>query len=344
MIDCLIVGKGYAGSLLAHQLLKLNKSIVVFDHGFQEAASAVSSGIINPITGRNMVKSWRFEDFYPVAIEFYQTLAKDLNAPVFAPMPLYRVLKSPKDVNDYSSKCEAPEYQSILGIEKQLDEKMYHPTHVFEVNHAGRVNIPLICRLIAAELEQYDCLVHEVFDHGALAIEDNAVCYKNIRAKNILFCEGPAGRFNPLFPSVPYSIAKGEFLLVDIQHLAQHFIVNNHKILCPWEDDLYWFGATFDWNLEDSLTTPKGLQTLTEELDALIKMPYTIRKHAGALRPAIRDRRPVMGSHPHHPHVYLFNGLGTKAASLAPYFTRHFLDFMLHQVPLEKEIDYRRFL
>lgn len=344
MIDYLIVGKGFAGSMLAHQLLKLNKSILVFDHGFSEAASAISSGIINPITGRNLVKSWRVEDFLPVAHQYYQTLEKDFNSTVYRHLPMYRVIKSAKDLNDYSVKCQITEYELILGEEKNLDANTYHPTHVFEVKNTGQVKIPLICELIARELESKNAFIPEVFNHQDLVIQDDCIIYKNIVAKNIIFCEGPTGRFNPLFPAIPFIIAKGEFLLVEIKNLSQKFILNSHKILCPWENDLYWFGATFDWNLEDDITTQGGLKALTDELNQLIKIPYTIHKHAGALRPTIKDRRPVLGSNPSHSNVFLFNGLGTKAASLGPYFIQHFLDHLLHKTPLEKEISYSRFL
>ena len=67
-VDFMIVGQGLAGSLLASELLDAGKTIQIFDADHEGAASAIAAGIINPITGRRLVKSWMIMSFYPLPL------------------------------------------------------------------------------------------------------------------------------------------------------------------------------------------------------------------------------------------------------------------------------------
>ena len=66
-VDYLIIGQGIAGTLLAYFLQKKGASILVIDDAYERAATQVAAGIINPITGRRYVKSWRVDELIPFA-------------------------------------------------------------------------------------------------------------------------------------------------------------------------------------------------------------------------------------------------------------------------------------
>jgi hypothetical protein len=51
-VDYIIVGDGYAGLFFAHQLIRNNKTFVMFSEG-QKSASQVSAGIINLLCLKN---------------------------------------------------------------------------------------------------------------------------------------------------------------------------------------------------------------------------------------------------------------------------------------------------
>ena len=55
------------------------------------------------------------------------------------------------------------------------------------------------------------------------------------------------------------------------------------------------------------------------------------------------DRRPVIGCHPEEDRVAIFNGLGTKGVSLAPYFSDLFAQHLVENRQLCSEVDVRRF-
>ena len=67
-VEVVIIGQGIAGSTLALQLLNRGIEFVILDEGSTTGASAVSSGLINPITGRKFVKSWMIDELLPSSI------------------------------------------------------------------------------------------------------------------------------------------------------------------------------------------------------------------------------------------------------------------------------------
>ena len=89
-VDYIIVGLGIAGSLLSHKLISKGHSIVVFDDDNPNSASKVSSGIINPITGRRLVKSWMYEDLREVFTKTYSALEKYYGVDIIEPIIIHR--------------------------------------------------------------------------------------------------------------------------------------------------------------------------------------------------------------------------------------------------------------
>jgi glycine oxidase len=85
------------------------------------------------------------------------------------------------------------------------------------------------------------------------------------------------------------------------------------------------------------------LKELTEKLNELAVFPYKITNQSWGIRPTTPDRRPILGAHPEHQNVLIFNGLGTKGVSLAPYFSQVLSELLENEVPLNKEVDIQRY-
>ena len=56
-VDYIIVGDGYAGLFFAHQLLRNNKTFVIYSSG-KKGASQVSAGVINPVVLKKFTTFW----------------------------------------------------------------------------------------------------------------------------------------------------------------------------------------------------------------------------------------------------------------------------------------------
>ena len=82
----------------------------------------------------------------------------------------------------------------------------------------------------------------------------------------------------------------------------------------------------------------------TGGLKGFLQLPYTILKHQAAIRPTVADRRPFVGFLHNKAHIGIFNGLGTKGVSLAPFFAQQLVQHMVEQKSLMKEVDINRFL
>ena len=69
-----------------------------------------------------------------------------------------------------------------------------------------------------------------------------------------------------------------------------------------------------------------------------------VEEHLAAIRPAVKDRRPFLGQHPKYPNLIIFNGLGTKGASLGPFWAKHLVDFLVYDRGLDSAVNINRFM
>ncbi|MBK9401089.1 MAG: hypothetical protein IPN36_09585 [Bacteroidetes bacterium] len=64
--DYILRGQGIAGSLLAWFLLQAGKRVLVVDPVRKNTCSKIAAGLIHPVTGRRIVKSWNADVFIPL--------------------------------------------------------------------------------------------------------------------------------------------------------------------------------------------------------------------------------------------------------------------------------------
>ncbi len=343
--DFLIIGQGLSGSVLAYLLHKAKKSVLVIGNDFSKSPSAISSGIFNPITGRNLVKTWMAEELRESADAFYPELERELEISVYTKPSMIRTIRSAREMNDYSVRSGQEEYIGILGEHLiELDSNKYGDMEgAYEIGHVRRLDIKSLCEALHRFLRAEHALVEERFQHDEMVIEEGIIAYRDIKARNIIFCEGASVQQNPYFSNLPFIIAKGELINIQSDTLQQDFLLNSHKVLMPLGGNRYWYGGTFSWDKEKPATTESGRAELETELNETIKTPYSVLEHLGADRPTIKDRRPVMGAHPQYSNMFVFNGMGTKATSLIPYFCSEFVEHLLASKPIMKEVDIKRF-
>ncbi len=109
------------------------------------------------------------------------------------------------------------------------------------------------------------------------------------------------------------------------------------------EGDKYRVGATYNWELNEPVTTEEGKQNLVERLAAFVKFEYKIIEHSAGIRPTIKDRRPLLGVHSMHENLIIFNGLGAKGVMIGPYYVDQLLGLVFDGEAIDKELDIKRF-
>ena len=51
-----------------------------------------------------------------------------------------------------------------------------------------------------------------------------------------------------------------------------------------------------------------------------------------------------MGRHPHHPNIYVLNGMGSRGVMIAPFAAEQLYEFVEHKKPMDKDLNIERFI
>ena len=102
-------------------------------------------------------------------------------------------------------------------------------------------------------------------------------------------------------------------------------------------------GSNYEWKDLSERVTETTKEALLEKMESILALDYTVKNHQAGIRPTVKDRRPLIGNHPDYTCLYVFNGLGTKGVSLAPFMANHLADHIINQKPLMEEVDIKRF-
>ncbi|MBL0310071.1 MAG: FAD-binding oxidoreductase [Bacteroidetes bacterium] len=348
MLDYLIVGQGIAGSLLSWFLLRQNQKVVVIDKGDISTSSKIASGISNPITGRRFVKTWMVDDLFSFAQLTYQEFERLFGQSFYSSTPVIKLFDSIKSQNDWSLRCASYEYLAYLKSEEiiYLDrDKVKNDFGGFEIRGATRLKTAKFLKAYRDYLLSNNNLVEEKFTVDEMRIENDDIFWKDLSAKKIIFCEGAFAVENPYFKYFPFQLAKGERLKIKMKDFyADRILIGEVLVMPEGEADEYYIGATHDWYFDDDQPSEKGKNELLANLRSFLKAPFEVVGHESAIRPTVKDRRPFIGFHPEFPQVGIFNGMGTKGLSLAPYFANHFAEHILNNKTLMPEVDIKRFL
>lgn len=337
----LIVGGGIAGVCLSRQLHQLNVDVTLIDSGVNHS-TRVAAGMINPMTFRKMVKTWEGDVLLPYLVHFYAELERDTGQRFFFQRSIRRVFSTLHERVLWQERLKDPAYE--MYIEPLANDT---PSGVSEnfgsgvVASPGYVDSPLFLKAAHEWLQKHVKLIYEEFDFNACNPEESR--YQNVVYDWIIFAEGYRGKENPYFGYLPLQQTKGEVLTVNIEGLNQTEIINRKCFILPTQDGKAKLGATFAWNTTDVSPTDAGREELLQQYSELILLPVEILAQEAGIRPTVTDRRPLLGVHPKHNRLAIFNGLGTKGYMLAPYFSEVFVNRLLHHHELPAEVDIKRF-
>jgi glycine/D-amino acid oxidase-like deaminating enzyme len=102
-------------------------------------------------------------------------------------------------------------------------------------------------------------------------------------------------------------------------------------------------GATYNWVDKDSIPTEAGKNELISKLKEILNCDFEIISHLAGVRPTVKDRKPLIGTHPIHPRIHILNGLGTRGVLLGPAMAKALFEFIEYDIPLDSSIDIKRF-
>lgn len=343
-VDYIVVGMGLAGLAFAERLKNEKKSFVVFEDNSQNS-SFVAGGVYNPVVLKRFTPVWNGVAQISKAVPFYQKLEKDFDTQFDFSFDTYRSFKSIEEQNNWYAATDKPLLAPLLDpvIVKDKFHGVVAEFDFGRVKNTGRIATKSLIENYRNELERLNKIVYESFQYKALEFSESEVYYKDITAKNIVFCEGYGMHKNPYFSYLPLNEAKGELLTIHAPELTIDFLLKSAVFVLPLGNHLFKVGATFNWKDKTALPTEQGKEELIEKLKKVLSVPYRIVGHEAGIRPTVKDRRPLVGKHPTHPNLYVLNGLGTRGVMIGPTVADALFDFIENDAPLDSEISIERY-
>lgn len=347
MTDFLIVGSGIAGACVAQELGKHNVSFHVADPVLRNTSSYISGGIINPITGRKYGLQWNIENLLEAATETYTAFENIVQQPVFKNTQILRLHKSEAALAAWNEKKDDFKNSNWISAFSTLENNAEALHNLFggvTIHNAMQVYPNALIKGYAAYLQKNNQLISLPFDYNALKISPEYCEWNATQYRHIIFCEGYAAVHNPFLQFLPFKPSKGECITIHIPGFQSEIIIQKDISLVPIGNAIFWVGGTNTWDDFSNTPTIAGLTELENKLRQLLKIPYTILSHSAAVRPAMKDRTPVVGKHLEQSNMYILNGLGTKGFSLAPYYAKALIAHILNNTPMEKNVSAARFI
>ncbi len=346
-VDYLIIGQGLAGSLLAWQLMQCGKRVIVVDNGMLNA-SKVAAGLINPVTGKRLVKAKNTALLLQSAVRFYRQLSEFFDCHFYTQMPMLRILRDKTELQYCQTRLADADYQDYLAYfipAGQVRHKLCAPLGILIQKQTGY----LLCETLLQKLRDFFITRNSYrqceLDYRDIAIHNEHGHWLDIDAHRIIFCEGFQCSNNPWFGKLPLQPVKGEILNINSNCTLPECIVNYGHWMIPLNPGSLRTGATYDHENPDNKISSAGKQRLLAELKKSCP-EITLGKvtaHQAGIRPCTLDKHPFIGFHPHYRCLAVFNGFGSKGSLQIPWHASSFCETLLRKTPLPQSADVSRY-
>lgn len=340
-IDYIIVGDGYAALFLAHQFIKNKKSFLLYSEG-KKSASFVSAGIINPAVLKRFTTFW-------LAQEQIDSLKKTLSEIEFYTQknyliekPILRIFHDEKEKELWLKKSQNEALLPFLSQDFIKLQTIKNPFDCGKVNQSARLDVRNFFIDIIGFLEENNHLVKEKFNYRLLSAE--TLTYKDIQFKKIIFAEGMGVKENPYFSEIPVDPNKGHHLEVKLsKKIEEDFTLKKKHFLFPINNDNYYYGGTYDREQTHHKIDDSAVEKLTHALAEFYPNDFEVIDVKFGFRPTVKDRRPILGSHPELTNYYVFNGLGARGILNGNYFAINLYNHLENGDTIHPEVDLKRF-
>jgi glycine/D-amino acid oxidase-like deaminating enzyme len=342
--EFLIIGQGISGTWLSYYLQKADKRFLVIDNNQPNSASRIAAGMISPVTGRRIVKTWMIDELLAFLVPAYEELGNRLGINAIEQKSLIDFHPTPQMKLAFDDRLE----ENAEFLFQPKDQQLYTPSFNYdfgfgEINPCYVVNLTEIMKAWRKKLLSGNQLLEEDFQIDKLQQTERGVNYKNIKAKKIIFCDGIGSAQNPFFKALPFALNKGEAILIESAGIPSTHIFKKGMMLTVVQNNHYWIGSNYLWEFPDDRPTEQFRRQTELLLKNWLKAPFRIVDHKSSIRPANIERRPFVGFHPVYRHIGILNGMGTKGCSLAPFFARQLTEHLITGEEILPEADIKRF-
>jgi glycine/D-amino acid oxidase-like deaminating enzyme len=343
-IQVLIVGQGLSGTLLSHALKKAGISFVIIDESKPNTASKVAAGLINPVTGKRLVKSWLIDELIPWSIQTYGEIDQELGISSLKETSIIDFFPTPEArVTFLERQSQDGRYLSLPEQDSDWQGVFNYPFGFGVIGPAYLLDIRGLLNATRKHWMDAGLLISGRFEPADLMVGAAGVTYQDIHAEKIIFCDGIQAESLPWFQRLPFAPNKGEALIIEVPEGLPAGVFKERVNLVPLDDRHFWVGSTYQWNFTDDQPSEAFRKQTESILREWLRGPYKVVDHLAAIRPATLERQPFVGFHPIESHIGILGGMGMKGCSMAPYFTNQLVQHLVSGSPILPQADVKRF-
>lgn len=323
--DVLVVGQGLAGTMLGWAFERAGISFTIAELSPPHAVSLVAGGMVNPVTGRRMVASWRAAEVMPVAMETYRELADKLGAQIWRDLRIRRLFADDQERDLHVARQSTGSLTSFITSADNAG---------CWIEPAGQVNLHVLLATSAAwwrrtnRLREGSVQLLAEVDHYALVID----------------CRGQSTTDDGVWRSIPWEYSKGELIEIEVEGLDPGLVLNRRHWVLPLSSNRALVGATHSAGRRDANCSTEARLALEESARALLGRAFKVREQRAGVRVTLSDKLPVIGRHPDHPRIGVINALGAKGAYFAPHLAQQWVGHLHSGTSFDPAIDVTRFL
>ncbi|UOE37818.1 FAD-dependent oxidoreductase [Chryseobacterium oryzae] len=340
-VDYIIVGDGYAALFFAHQLILNNKSFVIFSEG-KKSASQISAGIINPVVLKKFTTFWKAQEQIDFLHKTLNEISLYTQENYLIEAPIHRIFHDENEQKLWLNKSNKEELTDFLDQNFTKIEGVKNNFKSGKVNQSARLNVKHFFDGMKHFLIQQNKWIQERFNYHQLDNQENK--YREFSFKHIVFCEGMGVKFNPFFAELPVQPNKGHHIRIKLSEtLDSNITIKKKHFLFPLDDELYFYGGTYDRDQIHENIDESAVKQLENGLSEFYENEFETKEVHFGFRPTVKDRRPLIGRHSLHENLYVFNGLGARGILNGCFFSKILFDFIDKNYPLTEEIQLNRF-
>jgi hypothetical protein len=308
-LDILIIGQGIAGTITSYQLINKGYSVGIINNTIQTPSSKLASAIINPLSGKKWHQIAHFNAFLEDSLSSYKGIEKIMNQSILQPKDHVYFFQS-KEEQIIAKQQINPAWYEIN--EEKAFKDINSPHGYAQIKQCYCIDQNILFekwKQFIAHHYYYDA---SSFEQSALKYENNCWQYRDVQARNIIFCEGIGAKQNPFFNNLPFTKNRGDVLYVNIAGLDNNYIYSFKERLVPIQDQLFWLGSNHTWEYTDLLKNEEWAIRCLQDLQEQLPYPIQLIDHKVAERPTSIGQQAMAMQHKDYPNMGLLNGLGTR--------------------------------
>ena len=344
-VDYIIVGGGISGAVLSYTLMKYGASVHVFDLPEENVSSKVAAGLWNPIVLKRLKKVWKADEMMEELATVYPDMESWTGAQFFDPIPIRRVFHNAGEQNDWMGLTSSTAFAPYLNDEiADLPGGIIGAHRSGLMKGTGRLRVNEFMSAVRSTLSNEGSFSAARFDWDSLVRDAEGVTYGELRAHAVISCQGTQMALGKSgLDQSGFAPVKGEVIRVRLDRdLGSECIHQGHFMLAEG-DRRATVGATYAWDRFEDGPSKEKKEELTDHVRKVYNGSFQVEEHLAGVRPATKDRRPLVGPHNSLAHTYIFGGMGSRAVLMTPYLARVLAEYFMYGAPLLEECLPQRF-